>query len=151
MGREDAVEKTDYWVVGVVGVAAVIAIAAMGAFSFPEGLPGTSWSLTGLITSEPAEVETPAFHLLTVNPYDYNNDGVVDEEDSRLLSRMILEGKCSYGHDCDLNNDGVLDLTDLGLFNAQILASRAPPITAKATASPRTTAPQTTPKTCCLC
>ena len=130
-------EQTDFRVLGIVASVAIVAIFVMVA-STPTQLQ-VSNSLTGAVAGELEQpraqelYDLPAYSLL-----DYNNDGVLDEQDTAMLAEAIGTGECPTNKECDLTGDGLITEQDLALYNKMLYV----PITRRHAQQPGTERPQ---------
>lgn len=102
-------ESTQYAVLLIVGFVGLVAMFSMAIIASPPS--AESQTMAGQATQSLSDA------------LDYNNDGVIDQEDARILADSIAYGTCPIGKICDLNGDGVLDEQDLALFNTLIYDS----------------------------
>lgn len=109
--------ETNYVVLAFVAFVGVVAIFAMTLHTSGQlQTTPSSPAFTGAVTSNAA----PSIETTTLPPYsrlDYNADGVLNEQDSRILVNVISVQACPVARECDINQDNRIDEQDLALFN----------------------------------
>ena len=106
-------DQTQYGVLIITALVALGAITVMGMHA-----TGGGFSVAPAQAGENTLVGAATAQLPAYSRMDYNADGVLDGEDSEILSDVIALGGCPDNRVCDVDGNGRIDSRDLARFNS---------------------------------